>query len=340
MSRLISIIIPVYNNDAYLDRCLNSITNQTYKNLEIILIDDGSTDNSCTICDIWAAKDNRIKVIHKHHEGVAAARNCGLRIAQGEYIGFADSDDWMDANMFENLAVALEQFNADIAICGFEEIRNDSRIVKVSADTHCYTKEEALRELILDRNIQSYLWNKLFRRKCIPDMPFPSLKRMSDLGGLHNFFLKAEKVVQINQPLYHYIRRKGSLVGKDGSLETIIDYCIAQQVRYKDLIAEKSVIKKEIYNKYYSSVNSVRRVFFQEYAKQNTENNRENIFKIKSIIFPFYSSHLSKLKKITLSIKGDNLSEFLSDPENYDYSNYKKWQQKRSVLRKLLSFFK
>ena len=323
MSRLISIIIPVYNNDAYLDQCFNSITSQTYKNLEIILIDDGSTDNSGTICDSWAAKDSRVKVIHKHHEGVAVARNYGLCIAQGEYIGFADADDWTDVNMFENLATALEQFNADIAICGFEEIRNDSRIVNVSADTHCYTKEEALRELILDCNIQSYLWNKLFRKKCIPDKPFPSLKRMSDLGGLHNFFRKAEKVVQINRLLYHYVRRGASLVGKDGSLETTIDYCIAQQVRYKDLMAEKSDIKKEMQNKYYFSVNSVRRVFFQEYTKQNTENNKENVFKIKNIIFPFYSSHLSKLKKIILSIKGDNISEFLSDPENYDYSNYK-----------------
>lgn len=193
MRRLISIIIPVYNNDEYLDRRFNSITSQTYKNLEIILIDDESTDNSGPICDTWANKDNRIKVIHKHHEGVAVARNCGLRIAQGEYIGFADADDWVDANMFENLTTALEQFNADIAICGFEEIGNDSRIVKVSADIHCYTKEEALRELILDRNIQSCLWNKLFRRKCIPDKPFPSLKRMSDLGGLHNFSVKQKK---------------------------------------------------------------------------------------------------------------------------------------------------
>lgn len=323
MNRLISIIIPVYNNDAYLARCLNSITNQTYKNLEIILIDDGSTDNSGTICDTWAAKDNRIKVIHKHHEGVAAARNCGLRIAQGEFIGFADADDWVNTNMFEKLANALEQFNADIAICGFEEIRFDSHFVKVSENTHCYTRAKALRELILDRNIQSYLWNKLFRRKCIPDTPFPALKRMSDIGGLHNFFLKAEKVVQINQSLYHYIRRDASLVGKDGSLETTIDYCIAQQVRYNDLITEKSVIKKEMRNKYYSSVNSVRRVFFQEDIEENAENYRENIFKIKNIIFPFYSSHLSKRKKMLLLIKDDNIIEFLSNPENYNYSDYK-----------------
>ena len=338
MSQLLSVIVPVYNIDAYLDRCLISLTNQTYKNTEIILIDDGSTDNTGKICDNWVAKDKRIQVIHTRNEGLAAARNHGLRTAKGKYIGFADGDDWIDTTMFETLVNALERFNADIAICGFEEIRSDFRIEKVAENNVCYTKEEALRELIRDRSIESYVWNKLFHRKCIPDTPFPALKRMSDIGGLHNFFRKAERIVQVNQSLYHYVRRNNSLVGKDGSLETTIDYCIAQQVRYSDLITESPVIKKEIQSKYFSSVNSVRRVFFQEYTEQNAKNYRENIFKIKNLILPFYSSHLPKQKKILLLIKGDNIIEFLSDPENYDYSDYKKRQQKRILIKKLLSY--
>ena len=172
MNKLISIIIPVYNVSTYLDRCLNSITNQTYRNLEIILINDGSTDKSGRICDAWASKDPRIKVLHTSNQGIAAARNCGLHIAHGDYIGFADPDDWVEPDMFEKLAGSLEQYNADIAICGFEEKWPDYSVLKVSESFRCYTKEEALRELILDRNMQNYAWNKLFRRKCVPDAPF------------------------------------------------------------------------------------------------------------------------------------------------------------------------
>ena len=251
MNKLISIIITVYNGDTYLDRCLNSIINQTYRNLEVILINDGSTDKSGRICDAWASKDPRIKVLHTTNQGVAAARNCGLHVANGDYIGFADADDWVEPDMFEKLADSLEQYNADIAICGFEEKWPDYSVLKVSESIRCYTKEEALRELILDRNMQSYVWNKLFRRECIPVAPFPPLKRMSDLGGIHNFFRKADKIVEINRVLYHYIRRNNSLVGKDGSLETTIDYCFAQQTRYADLASEDPDIKKKHAEKIY-----------------------------------------------------------------------------------------
>ncbi len=110
MNQLISIIITVYNADTFLDRCLNSIINQTYRNLEIVLIDDGSTDGSGGICDAWESKDPRIKVLHTSNQGIAAARNCGLHIAHGDYIGFADPDDWVEPDMFEKLAGSLEQY--------------------------------------------------------------------------------------------------------------------------------------------------------------------------------------------------------------------------------------
>ena len=198
MNKLISIIISVYNGDTYLDRCLNSITSQTYRNLEIILINDGSTDGSGRICDVWASKDPRIKILHTINQGVAAARNYGLHVASGEYIGFADADDWAEPDMFKELVDSLEQYDADIAICGFEKKWPDHSVLKVSKSLCCYTKEEALYELILDRNMQSYLWNKLFRRKCIPNAPFPPLKRMSDLAALHNFYRKAATIINRN----------------------------------------------------------------------------------------------------------------------------------------------
>ncbi len=337
MNKLISIIITVYNVDTFLDRCLKSITNQTYRNLEIILINDGSTDRSDQICDAWASKDPRIKVLHTTNQGVAAARNCGLHIANGDYIGFADADDWAEPDMFEKLADSLEQYNADIAICGFEEKWPGYSVLKVSKSFRCYTKEEALHELILDRNIQSYVWNKLFRRECVPDAPFPPLKRMSDLGGLHHFFRKADKIVEINRVLYHYNRRNNSLVGKDGSLETTIDYCIAQQTRYADLVSEQPEIRKTMQKKYLSSLNSVRNKFCQEFMGKDNKNIREHAERIKNILFPFYSLHQSEIGRRILFNKKDDISAFLSDPENYDYDAYKKWQNRKRFLTNLLS---
>ena len=337
MKQLISIIIPVYNVDAYLDRCLHSITNQTYRNLEIILINDGSSDSSGEICNAWASKDPRIKVLPTTNQGVAAARNCGLHIANGDYIGFADADDWAEPDMFEKLAGSLEQYNADIAICGFEEKWPDYSVLKVSEGFRCYTKEEALSELILDRNIQSYVWNKLFRRECVPDAPFPPLKRMSDLGGIHIIFQKADKIVEINRVLYHYNRRNNSLVGKDGSLETTIDYCIAQQTRYADLVSEQPEIRKTMQKKYLSSLNSVRNKFCQEFMGKDNKNIREHAERIKNILFPFYSLHQSEIGRRILFNKKDDISAFLSDPENYDYDAYKKWQNRKRFLTNLLS---
>lgn len=117
-SPLISIIVPVYNVEPYVSKCLESILRQTYQNIEIIIIDDGSTDGGSDICDAYAHKDKRIKVIHQSNEGVSGARNVGLRIAKGEFIGFVDSDDWIEADMYEYLLQNIQQQDADIAICG------------------------------------------------------------------------------------------------------------------------------------------------------------------------------------------------------------------------------
>lgn len=335
MNKLISIIITVYNVDTFLDRCLKSITNQTYRNLEIILINDGSTDRSDQICDAWASKDPRIKVLHTTNQGVAAARNCGLHIANGDYIGFADADDWAEPDMFEKLADSLEQYNADIAICGFEEKWPGYSVLKVSESFRCYTKEEALCELILDRNMQSYVWNKLFRRECVPDAPFPPLKRMSDLAALHNFYRNAATIIEINLPLYHYIRRNNSLVGQDGYLATMVDFCVAQQIRYTDLSKENPAIRKAIQKKYASSISIVRSVFFQKYTRKDNKKIRENIVKIKNILFPFYSLHKSEIGRCGFFYKFDDLSVFLSDPENYDYVSFIRRYYKKRLLEKL-----
>lgn len=125
---LISVIVPVYNVELYLEQCLNSIINQTYKNLEIILVNDGSTDNSGVICDLYANIDNRIIVIHKDNGGVSSARNAGLNVAKGNFIGFVDPDDWIADDMYEKLYLNIQNFNANISVCKFRKVMNRENI--------------------------------------------------------------------------------------------------------------------------------------------------------------------------------------------------------------------
>ena len=162
---LISIIIPVYKVEKYLEKCIKSVLDQTYKNLQIILVDDGSPDNCGNICDDYARVDNRIEVIHKANGGLSDARNVGLKAARGEYIGFVDSDDYVSNEMFENLYNTLISNDVDVAICNFYIVIDDKNIIK-NADNgvEIYNKLEILKEILLDKKIQSYAWNKLYKR--------------------------------------------------------------------------------------------------------------------------------------------------------------------------------
>ena len=141
MVSLISIVIPVYNVENLLDKCLYTVTNQTYNALEIILIDDGSTDNSGKICDEWAKKDSRIRVLHKNNEGVPKARNDAFKIAKGDFIGFVDPDDWIEEDMYEVLLLTLKKYSADIAICGFEEELNGVKKIIIPNGLRIYNRQ-------------------------------------------------------------------------------------------------------------------------------------------------------------------------------------------------------
>ena len=158
------------------------------------------------------------------------------------------------------------------------------------------------------------------------------------MGGLHNFFRNAETIVVINRPLYHYVRRNGSLVGNDGPLEATIDYCIAQQVRYGDLASESPEIRKTMQEKYISAVISVINVFACKYKRKNDDKNA--IVKIKTIIYPFYSLHLPEFKsKYYYVVKTEDISDFLRDPENYDFTDFQKTTYRFKVIERLMAFF-
>jgi glycosyltransferase involved in cell wall biosynthesis len=196
--KLISVIVPIYNMASYLEKCLDSIVSQSYQHLEIILVDDGSKDGSGEICDRYAAKDNRIKVIHRKNGGVSAARNSGLNIATGEYLGFVDSDDWIEGDMYQFL---IENLTFDKF-----ELPNDK-----SCTYRVLERAEALELLLQDRLIQSYFWCKLFKRDLFNGLRMPEGKTFEDTFTHHLIFEKAQRIVLHNFPKYHYVQRSDSI---------------------------------------------------------------------------------------------------------------------------------
>lgn len=231
MEKLISIIVPIYNVEDYLERCLASISKQTYKNLEIILIDDGSTDKSAEICDRFAEKDQRIVVVHKENEGVSAARNLGMRMAKGEYIGFIDSDDYIDLNMYETLYTAIENKNADLAVCGFEQVRiNGQTQVNDAHENIDWSKKNIIANYFTQGIIKEIMYapvNKLYRKSMLSDLYFNTKYRMGeDILFVFECVERMNKMVYVQGAFYHYVMRKGSAMTSSFS-EKRLEYIYA-----------------------------------------------------------------------------------------------------------------
>lgn len=234
---LISVIVPVYNTEEYLKNMLESIVNQTYQNLEILLIDDGSTDSSGIICDQYANKDARIKVIHTRNSGVATARNLGLAAAKGEWIAWVDSDDWLELDTYEYMMSYLQNNDIDIAICG-RILEFDKRSETATTDS-CVTlcAEDALKLVLNDNKIRSYLWDKLWRRKLFDSIEFPNSRVLEDYYCIHKLFHNAEKIICLPEAKYHYRQREKSLIHK-WNLEEMIIYIHANGERLEFILSE------------------------------------------------------------------------------------------------------
>ncbi|WP_288230187.1 glycosyltransferase [uncultured Faecalicoccus sp.] len=209
----ISIIVPVYNVEKYIKRCLDSLTNQTYPDLEIIVVDDGSTDGSGRICDEYAKKDNRINVIHKANGGLSSARNAGLKCVQGEFVGFVDSDDYIELNMYECMLKSLKMTNSDIACAGIyrESLETGKKtVIRCSAKQLVYSDKEAIKEILLSRSIGISVWSKLYKSKIFTEVEFPIGETNEDAKILLETMV-GRKVVHTGLPLYHYIVRDNSI---------------------------------------------------------------------------------------------------------------------------------
>jgi glycosyltransferase involved in cell wall biosynthesis len=221
MQDKISIVIPVYNVSKYLPKCIDSVLNQTYKNLEIILVNDGSTDESGKICDLYSLKDKRIKVIHKENGGSSDARNAGLREAAGKYIGFVDSDDFIETDMYEVLLKKLYAYDADIVQCAHNKIINGKIEPRYfSFKEKQYHAFSAIKELILRRNFNSAVWDKLYKKELLQGIEFPvNIWGGEDIIFIYKVFAKAQKLVSIDIAKYYYVKRQDSLLGSLAHLD-------------------------------------------------------------------------------------------------------------------------
>lgn len=220
---LISVIVPVYKVEKYLNRCVESIIVQTYSNLEIILIDDGSPDECPSMCDNWAKKDSRIKVIHKTNGGLSDARNAGIEVATGELIGFVDSDDWIAPDMYQHLYEAMQADDSDIAACGVEIVWENGNVSQMLTKSgNCVlNKEKAMKALIEESWIKQPVWYKLYKTDLIRNILFPIGKYHEDVFWSYQAIGAAERVSVTDRIGYYYWQRSGSIMGEAYSLKRL-----------------------------------------------------------------------------------------------------------------------
>lgn len=221
---VISVIVPIYNIEDYLNRCIESIVNQTYRYLDIILVDDGSTDNSSQICDVWENRDSRIRVIHKNNGGLVSARKAGLEIAIGTYATYVDGDDWIDTTMYEVFIKNIK--NADVLVSGVKRVYSDKLIKEINKiedgiyEGECLKKKIYTRMIhsgkIFERGIQPHVYNCLYKRELLLENQMQIDERINvgeDAACIYPLLLSAKRVAVISNCFYYYDMRQNSIMG-------------------------------------------------------------------------------------------------------------------------------
>lgn len=238
---LISIIVPVYNVENYINKCVDSIKNQSYSNLEIILVDDGSTDRSGEICDELAINDNRIIVIHKKNGGLSDARNSGLKIMKGEYIGFVDSDDYIDSNMYEHMLRYMLDNQLDVVMCGTSSVFGEKEVTSKKFDSYILTDKEDIIEDVYSKSYEgstTTVCNKLFKRKIFSKLYFKLNTTFEDDEIVLSWINRVSRYGRISNPFYKYVQRDGSITHRKKYKSSIFDviniYEKSRSIIYRD----------------------------------------------------------------------------------------------------------
>lgn len=246
MLSCISVIIPVYKVEQYLDSCLQSVVEQSYQNLEILLVDDGSPDGCPVLCDAWAEKDNRIRVIHKTNGGLSDARNVGFDASTGEYVAFIDSDDWLSPEMLERLYAAMQHDDSDIAACTVEMFWEDGTPPSyLTVRTNCVMDtEQAEAAMLAESSLKQPVWYKLYRRSCITGIPFETGRQHEDVFWGYQVIGNARRVSVIDYVGYHYRQRENSIMSAAYSMKRL-DAIEAYERRYAYLAEHFPSLEKK-----------------------------------------------------------------------------------------------
>lgn len=238
---LISVIIPVYKVEKYLDKCIESVINQTYKNLEIILVDDGSPDSCPKMCDEWSKKDKRIKVIHKKNGGLSDARNAGIDIAMGAFYTFIDSDDYVELNYVQFLYDLMTENNADLSM-GKQYVRYPDKTINTgTGELYVLESHDTLEKMLYSEDFDVSAWAKLYKKELFDSIRYPKGRLFEDSATTYKLIDKANKIVLKSAPIYNYIIRNDSITNeafnekKFDLIKSTEEMCNYISQKYKDL---------------------------------------------------------------------------------------------------------
>ena len=246
----ISVIVPLFNAETFLNRCVDSIINQTYENLEIILVDDGSTDNSPNICDEYKLKDARVKVVHQKNSGVSYARNTGIKCATGKWILWVDSDDYIDPKLCEKVYSTAIKYCADIVVFGFLKFYDDGKVEKVNGEeeSRLIDISEAMRQLS-DKKIGNFPWNRFYKKELFDGIKYPNGRVFEDIGTTYRLIDKANTMYFLDSNLYYYYQANNSITHTI-SQKNITDEFEQRYEQYNYLLKQKydavKLVKEEL----------------------------------------------------------------------------------------------
>ena len=294
---LISVVVPIYNVEEYLDKCVDSIVNQTYKNLEIILVDDGSPDNSPKKCDEWAKKDKRIKAIHKENGGLSDARNAAIDIAKGEYITFIDSDDYVEKNYVDFLYKNLIDNNADISM-GKQYVRYPNKVINTgTGNKYIVNAHDCFDKLLYSEDFDVSAWAKLYKINLFKNVRYPKGRVFEDAATTYKLIDKSETIVLNSKPIYNYIIRDNSISNNSFSEKKM------------DLITSTNEMCDYIINKYPDLEKGCNRRLMYAYLSTLTQSARTKKInkKYKIELMNYIKNNRSKILKDKRIPKRDRL---------------------------------
>lgn len=316
----LSIIIPVYNVESYISKCLDTIVNQIYNNLEIIIINDGSSDNSLEIINEFARKDSRIKVFSQKNKGVSAARNLGLENTTGELIGFVDPDDWIDTKMYKILIDLMNEHQADVSSCHLrgcfsrDYVESASENNKIEVFNHIETLEKFLSQAYSFNGLNAVVVNRVYRRDIFNDLRFnEDLIKGEDTEIIHKIFFKSQKLVFIDERLYFYFRRNDGLTHSEISTENRVkvDVNILNLFENKINTTRGNIIYNTVY---LNSINDLLSYNIELYFNYSTVNEKKLM---KKHFYNNYSKFFrTVVKKFTIS-RNLRFILFLISPKLY-----------------------